>query len=100
RLSLLKEILSQSPDDAFARYGLALEYAKSGQTDEALRQFQIILDKNADYVPAYQMWAQTLIAAGRSEEARPLLEKGIAAAQRLRNQHAAGEMEGMLMDLG
>lgn len=100
RAAMLKEILSQSPDDAFARYGLALEYANSGQPEEAIREFQTILEKNADYVPAYQMWAQTLITAGRSDEAREILHKGIASAQRTRNQHALSEMEGMLMDLG
>ncbi|HEY3928611.1 MAG TPA: tetratricopeptide repeat protein [Candidatus Koribacter sp.] len=100
RISLLTEILSQSPDDAFARYGLALEYANSGQIEAAIREFKTILDKNSEYVPAYQMWAQTLITAGRRDEAQELLHKGIAAAQRTRNQHALSEMEGMLMELG
>ncbi len=100
RVSLLKEILAQAPDDAFARYGLALEYANTGLPDDAIREFQTILEKNADYVPAYQMWAQTLITAGRSDEAREVLHKGIATAQRTRNGHALSEMEGMLMDLG
>ena len=100
RAAMLQEILAQSPDDAFARYGLALEYANAGQTEDALREFQTILDKNPDYVPAYQMSAQTLITAGRPDEARTFLEKGIATAQRTRNQHALSEMEGMLMDLG
>lgn len=97
---MLKEILAQSPDDAFARYGLALEYANTGQTEEALREFQTILEKNPDYVPAYQMAAQTLMTSGRSDEARAWLEKGVATAQRTRNQHALSEMEGMLMELG
>lgn len=100
RAALLQEILAQSPDDAFARYGLALEYANSGQTEDALREFATIREKTPDYVAAYQMAAQTLITAGRTDEARPLLEQGIAAAQRTRNQHAANEMQGMLFDLG
>lgn len=100
RLAMLKEILQNAPDDPFARYGLALEYANSGQTEEALKEFATIREKNPDYVPAYQMSAQTLIAAERSDEARMMLEQGIAAANRTRNQHALSEMEGMLMDLG
>jgi predicted Zn-dependent protease len=100
RIALLKEILEQSPEDPFARYGLALEMAKSGDVDGALTEFQTILMKNPDYVPAYQMGAQTLMDAGRGDEARAMLEKGIVSATRTNNQHALSEMEMMLQDLG
>lgn len=100
RVAMLKEILEQSPDDAFARYGLALEYANSGQVEEALGEFKALLARNPDYVPAYQMSAQALMSAGRTDEARAMVEKGIACATRVGNQHARSEMEGMLMDLG
>ncbi|ABF42255.1 conserved hypothetical protein [Candidatus Koribacter versatilis Ellin345] len=100
RIAMLKEILEGSPDDAFARYGLALEIAKTGDVDGALREFQTILDKKPEYVPAYQMGAQTLIEAGRLDEARAMLETGIAVAVRVGNQHARNEMEGMLVDCG
>ncbi len=100
RVAMLKEILENSPDDAFARYGLALEYANTGQIEDAMREFQALLAKNPDYVPAYQMGAQTLMNAGRVEEARAMAEKGIACATRSGNQHALSEMEMMLQDLG
>ncbi len=100
RVAMLKEILENSPEDAFARYGLALEYANASQTEEAMREFQTLLEKNPDYVPAYQMGAQTLMKAGRNDEARGLIEKGIACAIRTGNQHARSEMEGMLDELG
>ena len=99
RTAMLKQILDQSPEDAFARYGLALEYANTGQTEEALREFQTILEKNPDYVPAYQMSGQTIMAAGRNDDARAMLEKGIACATRTGNAHARSEMEMMLQDL-
>jgi predicted Zn-dependent protease len=100
RVAVLKEILEQSPDDAFARYGLALEFANSGKTDEAMREFKTLIEKNADYVPAYQMGGQTLMTAGRNDEARTMIENGIACATRTGNQHARSEMEMMLQDLG
>src|SRR4051812_4050083 len=98
RIAMLKEILESSPEDAFARYGLALEIAKTGDVDGALAEFKNILEKNPDYVPAYQMGAQTLMEAGRHEEARALLEKGVEVATRTRNGHALSEMEMMLQD--
>jgi len=35
RIALLTEVLAQNPTDAFARYGLALEYSNSGEVDRA-----------------------------------------------------------------
>jgi tetratricopeptide (TPR) repeat protein len=99
RVAVLKEILSQNPNDAFARYGLAMEYSKSGQVEEALREFSALLAANPDYTAGYFMAAQMLVRAGREEEARKLLRDGIAAAQRTGNQHAQSEMEGMLGEL-
>jgi tetratricopeptide (TPR) repeat protein len=96
RIAALKELLAENPTDAFARYGLAMEYSKAGDLDGALAEFNTILQHNPDYVPAYQMAGQMLMNAGRTEEARKLFESGIAAARRAGNQHAASEMQGML----
>lgn len=100
RIAMLTEILSANPGDAFARYGLAMEYAKAGQTDAAMAEFARLLDLNPDYVPGYQMAAQTLAAAARTEEARQMFQRGIAAAARAGNVHAQAEMQGMLDELG
>ena len=97
---MLKEILAQNPNDAFARYGLAMEYSKSGQVEQALGEFGALLTANPDYAAAYFMAAQMLAREGREEEARKMLRDGIAAAQRTGNQHAQSEMEGMLAELG
>ena len=100
RVAMLKEILDQNPNDAFARYGLAMEYSKAGEVEEALREFGALLMANPDYTAGYFMAAQMLARAGREEEARKMLRDGIAAAQRRGNQHAQSEMEGMLAELG
>lgn len=96
---MLQEILAQNPSDAFARYGLAMEYANQGETETALSEFARLLETNPDYTPGYQMSAQTLLKAGREDEARKNLEAGIACATRTGNQHARAEMEAMLDEL-
>ena len=96
RIAALKEVLAENPADAFARYGLAMEYSKAGDIAGALTEFTIILQHNPDYVPAYQMAGQMLMNAGRMEEARQMFENGISSARRTGNQHAASEMQGML----
>ena len=80
-------------------YGLAMEYANSGQTDRALDEFRTLLSTNPDYPAAYFMSAQTLAKAGRVDEARKMLVEGIAAAQRKGDSHATSEMQGMLEQL-
>jgi tetratricopeptide (TPR) repeat protein len=97
---MLNEILGQNPDDAFARYGLALEYSKLGQTEEALSEFEKLLTRHPDYTAGYFMAAQTFAAASRVEEAKDMLTKGIASAKKTGNAHAESEMEAMLGELG
>ena len=100
RIAVLTEILVQNPKDAFARYGLAMAYAAEGKTDEALWEYGAAIENTPDYVPAYQMSAQTLLKLGRVDEARARLEAGMAACERTGNAHAASEMQGMLDEMG
>jgi predicted Zn-dependent protease len=97
---MLKELLTHNPRDAFARYGLAMEYASSGQIESALQEFSTLLELNPDYTAAYFMSAQTLAGAGRVDEAKTRLRAGIACAERLHDEHARSEMQGMLDELG
>ncbi len=100
RIALLNEVLSQNPTDAFARYGLAMEYSNSGEVERALEEFGRLLSSHPDYTAGYFMAAQTLAKAERTEEARKMLVDGIASAKKTGNGHAQAEMEGMLAELG
>ncbi len=96
---MLTEILTQNPEDAFARYGLAMEYANQGKTDSALAEFERLLTTHPDYTAGYFMAAQALVKAGRSDEAKARLAQGIASARRTGNAHALGEMQALLEEL-
>ena len=99
RIALLTEILAANPTDAFARYGLAMEYSNSGRIEEALQEFKTLIEKNPDYVPGYFMAAQTLEKVGRIDEAKRMLVDGITSARRTGNAHAQSEMTAMLDSL-
>lgn len=99
RVAMLQEVLEQNPEDAFARYGLALEYSNAGDTESALAQFATLLAKHPDYTAGYFMSAQTLAKSGRADEAKLMLEQGIASAKRTGNDHALSEMQAMLEGL-
>src|SRR5512146_3303553 len=100
RIAMLKQMLEQNPTNAFARYGLAMEYARDGQVETALEEFQTLLRGNPDYTAAYFQAAQALARADRTEDARQWLRDGMACAERVGDQHAKSEMAAMLEELG
>jgi predicted Zn-dependent protease len=99
KIAMLSEILTLNPKDAFARYGLAMEYASRGEIVTSLQEFDRLLTEHPDYTAGYFMAAQTLAKAGRNPEAVQRLTDGIASARRTGNQHALGEMQAMLDEL-
>ena len=99
RRQVLEEFVAKKPDDAFSRYGLALECMNSGDSAAADQHFRALLERNADYIPGYQMYGQLLVRESRTDEARQVLSSGIAAASKAGNQHACSEMEALLNDL-
>jgi cytochrome c-type biogenesis protein CcmH/NrfG len=99
RRQMLEEFVAKKPDDAFSRYGLAMECMNSGDPAAADTHFRALLDRNADYIPAYLMYAQLLARESRAPEAKQVLSTGIAAATEKGDQHAASEMQTLLNDL-
>src|SRR5271155_575450 len=49
RIAALNDVLTQNPNDTFARYGLAMEYSKQGDLDRSLAEFSILLKSSPDY---------------------------------------------------
>lgn len=99
RRQKLQEFLSAHPEDAFARYGLAIECAREGDSDAALNEFESLLKQHPDYVTGYFQFGQLLAKIGRTSDARRALTDGIEAAKRTGNEHAQSEMAAALADL-
>lgn len=96
RLDILKEMLAQDPNNAFARYGLAMEYANTGAPEQAVAEFEALLTQDASYVAAYYHGGQALEKLGRLEEAKATYEKGIEASTRKGDLHTRAEIEAVL----
>jgi predicted Zn-dependent protease len=99
RKQMIEEMLAEEPSDAELRYALAMEHVSARDDDSAARCFAELSAVRPDYVPVYFQWAQTLVRLGRPEEARPVIERGIATARTRGDLHAAGELEGLLYSL-
>ncbi len=99
KINNLREILALDPKNSFARYGIAMELAGSGQVDAALAEFDELLKLDPEYTAGYFMSAQTLAGIGRKAEAIERLKVGIGCAARAGNRHAMSEMQAMLDEL-
>lgn len=96
RISLLRQTLESDPDDAFARYALAMELRRAGHPREALESYAEVVRRTPGYVPAYQMAGQLHLELGDLAEARRWLERGVAVAKEAGNTKAAREMDDLL----
>ena len=100
RLEVLKNMVAQNPNDSFSRYGLAMEYANSGDLENAIREYRALLTVNPNYSAAYYHGGQTLEKLGRREDARALYRQGIEAVTRIGDLHTRSEIQAALDLLG
>ncbi len=96
RFETLKKFVAASPNDCFARYGLAQEYVSQGLLEKAVEEFARILAIDPDYQAAYYHVGQTYLKLGRAQEARQSFEKGVEVATRLGDLHARSELQAAL----
>jgi predicted Zn-dependent protease len=98
-LAKIDALLADEPNDPELRYMRAMELVSLGDDAAAAQAFRELIVVAPEYPPAYHMGGRTLQRLGRMGEARSLLEAGIPIALRVGNDHAAGEMQGLLESL-
>jgi Tfp pilus assembly protein PilF len=98
RMTQLTAMLAEDPTDAFLRYGLAMEHMSQGDDATAVSVLRELITINLDppYVPAFLQAGQALMRMGKDTDAAKMLRDGIAAARKVGDSHAQGEMEGFL----
>lgn len=96
RLEILQSLLAQNPNDAFARYGLAMEYVKASRLEQAVAEFRAVLANDPNYCYAYFHGGQTLEKIGLVDEARKMYESGIDTAGLIGDRKALSELEAAL----
>jgi Flp pilus assembly protein TadD len=96
RVQFLRSSIDVNPDDAFARYGLAVELARAGEANDAWEHFRYLLDHHPDYWATYYQAGMLLADRGRTEEARQVFSRGIEVTERLGQKHALSELQAAL----
>lgn len=96
RLEVLQSLVNQNPTDSFARYGLAMEYAKAGQLEEAVTHFRAVIQNNPNYTYAYFHGGQNLEKLGCLEDAQSMYEQGISVSGKIGDGKALTELQAAL----
>jgi cytochrome c-type biogenesis protein CcmH/NrfG len=99
RKQQIEEMLALEPNDPELHYMLAMEHVSGGNDAEAVRVFEALIKLAPDYPPGYHQGARALVRLNRISEASAILQRGIPAALKQGNHHAAGEMQELLDSL-
>ena len=92
RLSQLKALLEQEPDDPFCLYSIAHEYAKAGDFPTAIEYYDRTIEADADYCYAYYHKARALKELGDDEAVKATLQTGLARAKACGDAKAESEI--------
>jgi len=98
RREFLEEALRQDPNNAFARYGLAMESVNT-EPAAAWTHFEHLLVHHPEYAATYYQAGIFLIKQGRIDEARKVLTTGLQVTGRQGKHHAKAELQAALDDL-
>ena len=99
KIAGLKEILALDPKSSFARYGIAMELKKSGDSGGALKFLDQVTQLDVGHGCAFFQRGQIFESTGDVAGAGKAYENGIFAAQKSGDGHALSELLGALDQL-
>lgn len=95
----LEAMLAKGTDNALLRFGLANEYLKLGQIEQAIGHLRKALVHDPKYSAAWKRLGKALADSGRVNEAITTYENGIKAAEQKGDIQTAKEMQVFLARL-
>ncbi len=93
RINKLLEFYTATPNDTFVIYALANEYIQSGNDDEALKYYNILLENFPDYVATYYHIGKLYARRDMKEQALALYKTGMQKAQLAKDNHSFAELQ-------
>jgi len=99
RLSQMLQFLEQDPNDSFARYAVALEYASRKHHGEAIATLLELRQRDPQYVALYYQLGGLYAQAEQIANAEEAYRTGITVALLQNDRHTAAELEAALDEL-
>lgn len=99
RLDQLKNLLTDSPNDAFLLFALAKEYEGSGNNEQALQHYLNLRQTSPDYVGLYYHLGKLYEQLEQAEQALEAYSEGLGQAQKAGDRHAWSELSSAKLNL-
>ncbi len=93
KIQMLKKALEKDPNNPLGLYGLAMEYYKQGDYENAIKYLEKYLSIHEDEGAGYRTLAQCYVSLGDIESAIDAYEKGIQAAAKYNHPTMVAEFQ-------
>jgi tetratricopeptide (TPR) repeat protein len=103
-IEAFRQMVAKNPKGFLGRYGLGNKILQQGSNlDEAVEHLTVATQLDPTHVASHLGLGRALISLGRKDEAKPILQAGIAVARSGRSNGGGDlvpEMEALLRTLG
>jgi len=99
RIEIIAKMLTESPEDIFLNYALAMEYLSENNLEKTIETFENIKIKDPNYLPVYYQLAKCYESIQNNENAILNYEKGIEIAEKQNEKKTGLELKSALEEL-
>jgi len=99
RLKQLYTLLENDPRDSFILFAVAKEYEKMQAFPKALQYYLAIRSQDSDYVGLYYHLGGLYEKLEDKDTAKSIYNEGLEIAKKLKDFHAASELNNQLMNI-
>ncbi len=99
RLTQLLNLIAEMPDDAFLKYGIALEYVSRGNDNLALQHFLELKKAQPQYLALYYQLGKLYERLQQNDHAIRSYNEGIEVARLKKDSHTLSELQSALDEL-
>lgn len=94
RLNQIKDFLKNSPNDPFLKYALAKEYEKLGRLNDAVKEYEALVEFDPKYIGTYYHLGKAYEQQNDLSKALEIYKKGMDVAKEIGDKHALSELAG------
>jgi predicted Zn-dependent protease len=99
RIANARELWQRFPDNDLSRFNLAQAYVDANDYPAAIDHLRALCEKKPDWMVVHIQLGKSLIALGRSTEAKPILEHALQLALAQHHDGPREELEELLKTL-
>ncbi len=96
RIEKLQQVLKQKPNDSFALFGLAMEYASQNDFHSAIEYLERLITADPNYVAGYYQKARLHLKLGEKDLAKQVIQAGLEKALETGQFHTRDRLQELL----